>query len=417
MSFCPTKKCLHYASPAHGGWGVVRLGMLIPQSHQLFICPSACGRHGAIGAIQQGLKNRLSYLYLTQTDIIDGYEDLIIETVKEFILCVSDEIKVILIVVSCIDDLIGTDTISLRDQLNETYPEYVFQICHMNPISGDSKSPPLVTMQKDIYELIPKMEIDKKLILSIGNFESLNDDNDVKQLLKQNGYSLAHISDTQTFEEFKNLGKSSLSLVLAPSGLASAKLLEANIKMPYLFIPISYWLKEIKNQYIEICSILKIEMDDSFHIEKEKWCMDLIEKTKEIIQGKKLIVASSSTNRVFSLALALLKYGFEIDTIFAQSCPSIEEEAKKEIEEKYKNINIRQVLHHTMIQRIPNKRDCISIGIEGAYAVDSFYPVEIEGDHKMYGYQGVELLMKAIIESVKNPRTIQELLDLYKLVI
>ena len=44
---------LEYTCPSHGGWGMVRIGMLIPESHQLFVCPSACGRHGALGAIQK----------------------------------------------------------------------------------------------------------------------------------------------------------------------------------------------------------------------------------------------------------------------------------------------------------------------------------------------------------------------------
>ena len=80
---CCFENTLHYSSPGHGDWGVVRIGMLAPESVQLFICPSACGRHGAIGAMKQGLKDRLFYLYVSQSDIIDGYDDLIPEAVEE----------------------------------------------------------------------------------------------------------------------------------------------------------------------------------------------------------------------------------------------------------------------------------------------------------------------------------------------
>ncbi len=77
---------LHYTSPAHGGWGVVRLAMLVPESYQLFVCPFACGRHGALGAIGHGLKDRLSYLYIDESDIVTGgYEDLIPEAVAELL--------------------------------------------------------------------------------------------------------------------------------------------------------------------------------------------------------------------------------------------------------------------------------------------------------------------------------------------
>ncbi|MBQ7784266.1 MAG: hypothetical protein IJ368_09875, partial [Oscillospiraceae bacterium] len=51
---CFTPSGLHYVSAAHGGWGVVRIAALVPESHQLFVCPFACGRHGALGGAVNG---------------------------------------------------------------------------------------------------------------------------------------------------------------------------------------------------------------------------------------------------------------------------------------------------------------------------------------------------------------------------
>ncbi len=70
-----------------------------------------------------------------------------------------------------------------------------------------------------------------------------------------------------------------------------------------------------------------------------------------------------------------------------------------------------------MINRENERKECIAIGIEGAYATKSKFPVQLEGDHQMYGYQGLESLMLKIIDSIDNPKTIEELLDIYKLVI
>ena len=417
MALCSTKNCLHYASPAHGGWGVVRVGMLIPQSHQLFVCPFACGRHGAIGAIQQGFKDRLSYLYLSQSDIIDGYEQLIIDTIPSLIQKLDKQIKVILIFVSCLDDLIGTDPIALREQLNERFPKYVFQICHMNPITGDTKSPPMVTIQKNIYELLTKKRTDPHLVVSIGNLEALDSSNDLKCLLESNGFNLLHISETNTYEEFQTLSTSFLNLVLAPSGLLSAIHLKNELDIPYLFLPTSYSLDEIKLQYKEISNFLKIEIDDTYYIKSENRLRTIIEEALKKVGDRELVIANSATNRVFSLAIALLEYGFKIKTIFAQNCPTIEKEAKSLIEKRYQQISIKQVLHHTMILGGEKNENCIAIGIEGAYATKSLFPVQGESDHQMFGYQGLEVLMKRIIDSVDNPKTIEELLDIYKLVI
>ncbi|MGD6731112.1 MAG: nitrogenase component 1 [Pleomorphochaeta sp.] len=417
MSFCSTKNCLHFASPAHGGWGVVRVGMLIPQSYQLFVCPFACGRHGAIGAIQQGLKNRLSYLYLSQSDIIDGYEDLIVDTMPSLISQLDEEIKVILVFVSCLDDLIGTDTISLKDRLNEKYPKYTFQICHMNPITGDTKSPPMVTIQKNIYELLDNKKTNPNLIVTLGNFEALNDDNDLKSFLKANHFNLLHISETKSFEEFKDLASSRLNLVIAPSGVLAAKHLKNKLNIPYLFLPTSYSLDEIAQQYNEISTFLDIDVNKLYFEEKKQIALSYINEALDKVKNRNIVVANSATNRVFSLSLALLKYGFNVTTIYAQSCPKIELNSKEIIENNYPNISIKQVLHHTLILGKDKDPQCVAIGIEGAYATNSKFPVQAEGDHKMYGYQAVISLMKSIIESVDSPKTIEELLDLYKLVI
>ena len=71
-----TGACLHYCAPTHGGWGVVRTAMLVPELYMLFVCPSACGRHGAIAAIEHGCKNRVGYLCIEDHEIVLGsYED------------------------------------------------------------------------------------------------------------------------------------------------------------------------------------------------------------------------------------------------------------------------------------------------------------------------------------------------------
>ena len=116
-------KTLHYVSPAHGGWGVVRIAALVPESYQLFVAPFACGRHGALGGILNGIKDRISYLFIDESDIVSGgYEDLIPEAVEELLASLEKRPKVLMIFVSCLDDLLGTDHVSLNQRLSERFP-------------------------------------------------------------------------------------------------------------------------------------------------------------------------------------------------------------------------------------------------------------------------------------------------------
>ena len=197
---------LEYTCPSHGGWGMVRIGMLIPESHQLFVCPSACGRHGALGAIQQGFKNRLSYLYLEESDIISGYDNAMCEAVGELLERLPKRPKVIVVFVSCLDDLIGTDCDAVIDELSFRYPDIQFRMGHMNPISNNSDEPPLVSTWKSVYSLM-KRSADKPVLAinMIGNYVPVHEDSEILQVMGTIGMKVCHIGNMKQFRTIINI--------------------------------------------------------------------------------------------------------------------------------------------------------------------------------------------------------------------
>ena len=78
MKLCKYEQ-LRYICPGNGGWGMVRIAMMIPESYELFVSPAACGRHGALGAVQHGIRDRLSYYFVEEKDIIEGYDAAVID--------------------------------------------------------------------------------------------------------------------------------------------------------------------------------------------------------------------------------------------------------------------------------------------------------------------------------------------------
>ena len=45
--------------PRTADGGFVRIAAQVPESHQLFVCPFACGRHGALGGEMNGIEGRI----------------------------------------------------------------------------------------------------------------------------------------------------------------------------------------------------------------------------------------------------------------------------------------------------------------------------------------------------------------------
>lgn len=409
---------LHYCSPAHGGWGIVRVGMLIPESYQLFVCPFACGRHGALGAIQQGNKKRLSYLFIDEADIISGsYEDLIFDAVGELLDCLSKKPKVMLIGVSCLDDLLGTDHDSLLRRLKEAYP-LDFQMLQMNPISSDSKNPPGINVQRRIYSLIETTENKIDEINLIGNYVMLDKNNELYEILKDMGISkVKHITECVGYEEFKKMGNSKYNLVLRPEARIAAEDMKKNNNIDYSFMPITYDLKEIKKNYETIRNMIKSDITIDYTKYEENAMLE-IEKAKEVIRDIPISIDNSSVCRPFSLAKALIQYGFKVDSIYHEGVSVFEKESYNWLLENAPNINIYHGQNHSMILRSSEKNnEILAIGYNAAYMTNSKYVVDLVFDEKMFGFDGVCSLMNKMINAYLEPTDVKELIKGYGLVV
>ncbi len=406
---------LHYTSPAHGGWSVVRIGMLVPQSRMLFICPFACGRHGAIGAAIDGNKERLSYLFVDQSDIIDGYDDLIIEKVPELLDIIGEHPRVLFLFVSCLDDLIGTDHEAIEKELEERYGDIIFRFCHMNPISLDSSSPPPVTMQRKMYGLLKGTGKRRKAVNLIGNLDNISPASELRAFLNSGGYSVHHISEMKSYDEYQMMGDSAFNLVVAPQGVYAAREMEERLGIPYSFFPVDYSMKNVEESYEKLARILEIG-DFDFTQYKEK-ALESIRGARSIISSYPIAVSSSGVIRPYSAARALIEYGFNVRMVISNKAISSEKDDEKWIREKHPEIEIADPIRHTAATRRDIMRMCITLGVEGAYLTGSIHPVDISVDAHLYGYEGISTLCNKLVEAYESSASLEHLILKYNLVV
>ena len=407
---------LHYTSPAHGGWGVVRTGMLVPESYQLFVCPFACGRHGAIGAAVEGLKDRISYLFVDQSDIIDGYDDLIISKVPEYLSLIAPKRpKVLFIFGSCLDDLIGTDRDSIIEDLSRKYEDIIFRFCTMNPISLDSKSPPPVTMQRNMYSLLEADGPKRKAVNIIGNLDDVHMDSDLRSFLAYGGYEVNHISEKKTFADFRAMGRSSFNLVIAPQGLFAAREMEERLGIPFAFLPVSYEPEAISASYEKLASLLGIEGYD--HSQEKAVAETETERTLNAVKDYPIAIDQAGVMRPYATAKALVGFGFNVRMILShKELPSEAEEARW-IRDNHPEIDEIDPLEHKRAKIRDILPECISIGAEGAYITGSVHPVDITWDAGLYGWHGLSLLMGRIRQAYEGCASLEKLIRSYNLVV
>ena len=409
---------LYYETPAHGGWGVVRIGMLAPESYQFFICPFACGRHGALGTVQQGLKDRLSYYFIDQSDIVNGYDDVIPRAVGELLAQLDQRPRAMFVFVSCLDDLIGTDCDAVEDRLNRMYPDVVFRMSHMNPISLDSEEPPPVGIQKRIYSLLAERAEHDDGVNSLGNLVAIDPDCELHRVLSIAGRPpLRHIGAYRSFDRWQEMAGSSANLVFTPAGLPPAKDLEKRCGIPFRFLPVSYDLDEIEKQYREIADLLKVKFDTQNFAGERRRALRAIGHTRMALGNLPLVLDASAVAHPFGLAKALYRYGFCVQRIFAQNVIPSDQDAFEWVRANMPRVEIIQPQHSDIVKFDRRLRESLAIGFDAAYISDSRHVIDLFADEGMFGYYGVEKIMLMMEQAIKTESNVRSLIDQHGLVV
>lgn len=409
---------LRYTSPAHGGWGVVRMGMLVPESHQLFVCPFACGRHGAIGALHQGYKDRVSYLYINEADIVSGgYEDLIPEAVDELLSELPKRPRALMIFVSCLDDLLGTDHEAFLRLLREKHPDMRFTVCHMNPITQDSKLPPPIHIQKKMYGLLEPSKEKKNAVNLVGNLVDILPESELYSLLHSAGFEeINHISRCADYDAFKELAASRMNVVVGPRGLVPAKDMKKSLGIDYVYVPVSYDMDETEEVYRKIYAAAG--KDAGFDVAGARAkAEESLAQTREALAGLPIVVDASATVRPFSMAKLLLNHGFQVSAVYAQECSALEKSAFQWITERSPEVRILQPEHHNSPKNRASARECLAIGFEGAYLSGAGHVVDMAADEGLYGYAGITELMRKMQKAANTRTDLHSMIHSYGLVI
>jgi hypothetical protein len=433
---------LHFCSPAHGGWGVIRTALLVPEAYLLFVCPPACGRHGAIAAIEQGQRDRIAYLCLEDREIILGtYQEEIEKGIRQILERVRPRPKALMIFTSCIDDLLGSDHEPLIEGLEL---DYGIPIRHarMNPISLDGPLPPPLRVQKTMYELLvpsppkaagPKQtagEADKASpfpkqggTLLLGCFKSPARDSELARFLAFCGAGpIAHPDFCDTFESFRSLAHCGAALIIRPEGKAAAGYLASSLGIPVLPAFVSFdraaVLERYRNMAVFFKSGKETELERYFEGPMAE-CEEKEGELRSVLGDARIALDATATCAPFSLALALVQAGLKVCRIYANQFPGFEQNAFGKLRSLKGDIVIANPNHARKYGERPSAPLAdISIGFEAAYATASPITVPLAFDEYRYGFEGYSMVLTETLKSLEGEKhTLQDQVKAYGLVV
>jgi hypothetical protein len=409
-----SQAALHYCSPAHGGWGVIKVALLVPEVHLLFVCPSACGRHGAIAAIEQGYRQKIGYLCINDNEIVlGGYEGEIEKRVRELIPRIKPRPKALMIFVSCIDDLLGTDhTVALgRMEQEHGIP---IKLARMNPISSDGKLPPGIRVQKNMYEFLePPGQKDRGIIL-LGAYRPPGRTSELAGFLNRYGFGpVRHPEYCGDFEDFKGMAKSAGALIVRPEGRAAGEDLASRLGIPAHPSFMAYDREGIFSRYQQMADFLhsldgrspdgtdkKTEDLESYFAPALELMDSRAEEARSALGDAQVALDSTVTIAPFSLALALVSAGIKVSRIYTSQLPAFEKANLEKLARLKGDIVVSNPSH---ARKYGPRQDKIladlAIGFEAGYATAAPMTAPLAFDEQLYGFEGFTRVLETLIRT------------------
>lgn len=305
---------LAFNSPGAEGFGVKRAGLAVPGSIMLIVAPGCCGRNTSMISSMKEYNNRFFYLCMDETDIVTGrHLKKIPKAVASICESLEKKPSVVMICITCVDALLGTDMERVCRKAEEKAGLPV-RPCYMYALTREGRKPPMVHVRQSLYSLLEPGHKKGNVVNLLGYFSPLVDDCELYTLLQEAGVKTIHeISRCEDFEEYKKMSEANFNLVLHPEARFAAEDFHDRLKIPFIELRRLYQIDKIGSQYQAFGAALGIE----FHAEEQKkQAQEAIESFRKVCPEPVFAVGECANADPFELALALVKYGFKVAEIY-----------------------------------------------------------------------------------------------------
>ena len=221
--------------------------------------------------------------------------------------------SVVMICITCVDALLGTDMERVCRKAEEKAGLPV-RPCYMYALTREGRKPPMVHVRQSLYSLLEPTKKKGNVVNLLGFFSPLVDDCELYDLLHSAGIKTIHeISRCRDFEEYKTMAEANFNLVLHQESRYAAEDFNDRLKIPFIELRRLYQTDKIQNQYQALASVLGI----SFELDEYREAAEQgIEDFRKVCPDASFAVGECMNGDPFELALALLKYGFKVPEIY-----------------------------------------------------------------------------------------------------
>ena len=391
---------LAFNSPGAEGFGVKRAGLAVPGSIMLIVAPGCCGRNTSMISSMREYHDRFFYLMMDETDIVTGrHLKKIPKAVKEICESVEKKPSVVMICITCVDALLGTDMERICRKATEEVGLPV-RPCYMYALTREGRKPPMVHVRQSLYSLLEPKKKKGNVVNLLGFFSPFVDDCELYDLLRQAGVKTIHeISRCQDYDEYLTMAEANFNVVLHPEARFAAEDFHDRLKIPFIELTRLYQIDKIASQYRVFGAAIGAEFDDE---KPRAQAQAAVDQFRENYPDASFAIGECMNGDSFELSLALVRYGFAVKEIYgtltAENFIYLKQLAKLSPDTK-----VFSNLEPTMLYY--DAADCgvnLTIGKDAGYYHPECPNVVWNQDRQPYGYAGVRRLFEALLASGKE---------------
>ena len=396
---------LYFCTCACDGFGLAGAKPPIPCSHTLFIGPQSCGRLVSLSSFRDGTYERYSNLFITEYDLVAGdLESSIVSAVGTILDRLKERPRFFMVYYACPLSISGADTDLLERHLSKGYPDILFYVTGIDPVSAD------VSRYSEKYvrlaHLFDQSEQDGSLNI-FGNSRPIAESCELFHIMKGFGATgIRQMASMSTLDELHSLGHSKWNLLLNDDFYPMGKSLSP--RMGFVSFPVTYGPSSIAEGYSRLFSMIGRSTELSGY---ELKCVDSIKDTVDSIGDVHLSIGSSCSLNPLSLARFLSENGFKVTDVFTNKQePAVlnpwERESYLWLRKKggIRFHLVTDVMIRDVIGRCGGSE--LAIGYDAAYysGAEHYLPLFNDDDH--FGFDGTVRLMKRLRDSAENENTL-----------
>lgn len=397
---------LEYNAMVHETWNIVHIGMLIPQSHQIYVCGKNCMRGVVMTAAEMDALDRFHSVVLDPKDIIDGdLEQCTIQGVCDVIDKLDAHPAVMIVFLVCVHHFLGARSKVIFEQLQNRYPDIRFVNGWMDPIMQKQGLTPDQKLRMATLDLLADDPIEPKQVNILTENLPTSEDCELITWLKRHQIEVCEPTRTESFSQFCRLGKGALSLILTPTGLPAIQKYARRVQRPYLYLPFVWDYDRLQKSMDTLCGMISVP---TMKLSVEE-CENRWKQVKEVIGDAPIEVDYLAYTHVLSLTRFLIEHGFHVQRVYVDRMNTEEKEDFIWLQKHAEDLIVSSTVQPGMRLAAKEKPDVLAIGPKAAYFNRTKHFVNCIDNGGTWGVSGMIHLADLLEEAFINEKDTKDL--------